>query len=213
MKIVVFGAGGRIGQRIVKEALSRGHQVKAVVRDPAKFNLRESNLEVAQGDATDPASVAQVVRGSDAVVTATGPNWEKEGAEVLPASANALREGMKRAGVKRLIVVGGAGSLEDAPGVLRMDMPDFPEAWQPLARAGRDSLNIYRGEQELDWTYFSPANLIEPGTRTGHYRTGTEQLVRDANDQSLISMEDYAVALLDELENPKFIQRRFTVGY
>lgn len=213
MRIALFGATGRIGQRAVKEALSRGHSVTAIVHEQSKLNLSDPNLKVIQGDVTDVASVARAVPGSEAVISAVGPKWDGSNNRMLVDAAHALLDGQKRAGVKRLLVVGGAGSLEDAPGVERMDMPDFPAAWRPVAKAHGEALEIYRQEKDLDWSYLSPANMIEPGTRTGKYRTGTEQLVRDADGKSFISMEDYAVALIDEIEHPKFIRRRFTVGY
>ncbi len=213
MKIVVFGGTGMIGQRIVKEALDRGHTVTAVARDPSKLTLSNPHLETAKGDATDADSVAQIARGNDVIVSAVGPDHQLGNYSMLVDAAHALLDGVKRAGVKRLIVVGGAGTLEAAPGVRRMDMPDFPAAWKPSAQAGADSLDVYRRERELDWTFQSPADMIAPGTRTGKYRTDTERLVRAPDGQSHISAEDYAVALLDEAERPHHLKERFTVGY
>ena len=124
-----------------------------------------------------------------------------------------LIAGMKKAGVKRLLVVGGAGSLEIAPGLQLVDTPDFPPLWKAGSLATREVLNILRGEQELEWCFLSPSALLEPGQRTGQFRLGTDQLLIDRTGQSKISLEDYAMAMIDELENPKHIRRRFTVGY
>lgn len=216
MKIVLFGATGMIGSRIAAEALGRGHRVTAVARDPRKLEGGDPRLEVVVGDVLSADSVAEVVRGADAVVSAVGPGLAP-GADpqMLAASSHSLIEGLKRAGVKRVIVVGGAGSLEIAPGVQLVDTPEFPEAWKPGALAARDALKVWRGEAaaELEWTYFSPAALIEPGERTGAYRTGTEQLVADEQGNSRISAEDYAVALVDELERPSHVRARFTAAY
>ena len=212
MKIIVFGASGRIGSRIAQEALTRGHEVTAVARDPARLTLTHPKLRVTNGDATKSASVAAAVAGADVVVTSIGPDLSKGVGTVLTDAARALLEGLKKAKVKRLIVVGGAGSLEAAPGVLVMNTPQFPADWKPLAQSHADALAIYRAEKVLDWSYLSPAVLIEPGTRTGSYRVGADAVVADAAGTSHISMEDYAVALLDEVEKPKHSRTRFTVA-
>jgi uncharacterized protein len=211
MDIVVFGGSGMIGQRVSREALNRGHRVTAVVRNPSQFPFTHPNLTVKAGNIFNPDEVAQLVAGHDAVVNATRQPADVPG-QTYSDAARALIEGLTRAGVPRLIVVGGAGSLEVAPGLQLVDTPNFPPAWRPGALAMRDALGVYRNAN-LDWTYFSPAGLIAPGERTGHYRTGTDQLVTDENGESRISAEDYAVALVDELENPHFIRRRFTAAY
>src|SRR5579883_2079053 len=211
MNIVVFGGSGMICQRVTREALNRGHNVTAVVRNPAQFPFTHPNLTVKTGNMLNPAEVAQLVAGHDAVVNATRQPSGVAG-QTYSDAARALIEGLTRAGVPRLIVVGGAGSLEVAPGLQLVDTPDFPPAWKPGALAMRDALDIYRSA-DLDWTYFSPAGFISPGERTGKYRTGTEQLVTDEKGESRISAEDYAAALVDELENPRFVRRRFTAAY
>jgi putative NADH-flavin reductase len=213
MKIVVFGVSGRIGSRIAQEALRRGHEVTAVARDPSRVKLAHPKLRVTRGDATTPASVAAAVAGHDVVVTSIGPDLSKGVGTVLTDAARALLQGLKQAKVKRLIVVGGAGSLEAAPGLLVMNTPQFPADWKPLAQSHADALAVYRAEKELDWSYLSPAALIEPGTRTGSYRIGGEKLVTDAAGNSRISMEDYAVAILDEVERPRHSRTRFSVAY
>ncbi len=210
MKIALFGATGMIGERIAEEALARGHQVTAIVRDPARLKLANDNLRVVGGDVLDADSVAATVVGHDAVISAIGPRAGDP--QMLIQAAHALIAGLGRAGVNRLLVVGGAGSLEVAPGVRLVDTPQFPVDRKPLSLAAGDALDVYRAS-DLDWTYFSPAALIQPGERTGHYRTGTDQLLTDAEGNSVISAEDYAVALLAELEQPQFIRRRFTVAY
>ncbi|MBX5450973.1 NAD(P)-dependent oxidoreductase [Thermogemmatispora sp.] len=215
MKLVVFGATGNIGQRIIQEALNRGHEVKGVARHPERLTLSHPRLSLEAGNVLDPAAVARLVSGYDAVISAVGPSRaEAEDPRMVVQAAQALIEGLKRAGVKRLVVVGGAGSLEVAPGVRLMDTPDFPPAWRPIASAAAEALEIYRQQgADLDWTYFSPAAFIEPGQRTGRYRLGTDQLVTNDKGESRISMEDYAVALLDEIEQPRFVRQRFTVAY
>ena len=131
----------------------------------------------------------------------------------LVDAAHALMEGLRKAGTRRLLVVGGAGSLEVAPGKLLMDTPEFPAAWKSLAKSAADALAVYRREKVLEWTYLSPAGFIEPGDRTGKYRTGDDTLVTDGQGKSFISMEDYAVAVVDELEKPRHVRKRFTVAY
>lgn len=215
MKIALFGAGGTIGQRIAHEALDRGHEVTAIVRDRAHFDRLDKRLKVVAGDVHDPASVARSVAGQDVVVSAIGPARDRdESPQVIVDAARSLIAGVSRAGVRRLIVVGGAGSLEVAPGVQLMDTPTFPAAWRPVAQAHRDALAVYRASDgSLDWTYLSPADIITPGERTGHYRTGADQLVTDEQGRSRISTEDYAVALVDEIEAPHFSRQRFTIAY
>jgi putative NADH-flavin reductase len=212
VKIALFGAGGTIGQRIADEAVGRGHEVTGVVRDPSALTGRDG-LIARTGDVLDPVSVATAVAGHDAVVSAVGPG---QGADpgVIVGAARSLIQGLGRAGIRRLLVVGGAASLEVAPGVQLFDAPDFPEAWKPVAGAHREALDVYRTSAgDLDWTYISPAALIAPGERTGKFRIGGDQLLTGSDGQSRISAEDYAVALVDELEKPQHLQQRITVAY
>lgn len=216
MEIVLFGATGNIGRRIAQEALARGHEVVGVVRDPTQVQPPDPRVRLVQGDATDSRSVARVVRGADAVVNAISPRPNPRGrpAPKLAAAAHALVTGMKEAGVKRLVVVGGAGSLEVAPGVRLMDAPGFPAAYMGEALEGAEALAVYRAEGAgLDWTFLSPAAEIAPGERTGHYRATGDQFLADASDRSFISYEDYAVALVDELERGRHLGERFGVAY
>ena len=208
MKVVLYGASGMIGSRILSELLSRGHQVTAVVRNPHKVTA--PGAVVVQGDITDSASVAATAKGQDAAISAYAPPAAQAG--LLQDAIRALLAGLEKAGLKRLLVVGGAGSLEVAPGVQLVDSPQFPAAWKGIALAHRDVLPILK-DSSLDWSYQSPAALIQPGERTGSFRLGTTQLVTDAKGESRISAEDFAVAMVDELEMPQHLRRQFTAAY
>ncbi|MGA8043951.1 MAG: NAD(P)-dependent oxidoreductase [Terracidiphilus sp.] len=208
MKVVLYGASGMIGSRILTELLNRGHEVTAVVRNPEK--VRAAGATVIKGDVTDVSSVAATARGAQAAISAYAP--PQAAVTLVHDATRALLAGLEKAGVKRLIVVGGAGSLEVAPGVQLVETPEFPEAWRPIAVAHRDVLPILRASS-LDWTYQSPAALIQPGERTGKFRLGATQLVTDAKGESRISAEDYAVALVDELEHPGHVRQQFTLAY
>ena len=212
MKVVLYGASGMVGSRILAELVSRGHQVTAVVRDPLK--IATAGVRVLKGDVTEPASVAETAAGADAAISAYAPPKGEE--PTLSAATHALVDGLSEAGVRRLIVVGGAGSLEAAPGVALVDAPGFPEAYRDIAMAHRDILPILREaslDTDIDWTYLSPAAMIQPGERTGKFRLGKTALVVDDKGESKISAEDYAVALVDELENPRHIRQQFTLAY
>jgi len=211
MKIALYGATGMIGQSILKEALSRGHDVTAIARDPSKLTPAD-HLKIVKGDVLDTAGVAATVAGHDAVIAAvSNPPGDLE---FYVKAAHSLIDALTQAGVKRLIVVGGAGSLEVAPGLKLYDTPDFPELWRPGAKSLGAALDTYRTSAgSLDWTFFSPAGMIAPGDRTGKFRIGGDQLLTDANGGSNISVDDYAIALVDELEQGKHIRQRFTVAY
>lgn len=216
MKLVVFGATGNVGQRIVAEALRRGHEVVGVVRDPDAVKSPDTRVRLVKGDATNAESIAKITRGSDAVVSAISPRPNARGlpAPSLAANARALIKGLREAKVKRVLYVGGASSLEVAPGKALADMPDFPEAYRKEAREGREALAIWRNDAKgLDWTYLSPAAEIAPGKRTGKYRTTDDTLLVDDKGKSHITFEDYAVAVLDELERPQHVGKRFGVAY
>ncbi|RYG36549.1 NAD(P)-dependent oxidoreductase [bacterium] len=211
MNIALYGATGTIGQRILDEAVRRGHTVTAISRRPSSEAARDG-VTVVAGDILDTENVAQTVKGHDAVVCAI--TLDHENPNAAEETVDSLRKGLAGAGVSRLLIVGGAGSLEVAPGQLLFHTPDFPEAWRAGALEHGKVLELIRAKGEsLDWTYFSPAALIEPGERTGRFRLGGDQLVTDAEGNSRISVEDYAVALVDELENPQHVQSRFTIGY
>jgi putative NADH-flavin reductase len=216
MKLVLFGATGNVGQRVAAEALRRGHEVVGVVRDPEAVRSPDARVSLVKGDATNADSIAKVVRGADAVVSAISPRPNARGlaAPSLEANARALIAGLRVAGVKRVLYVGGAGSLEVAPGQQLLDQPGFPDAYKAEALQGRAALNVWRSKgQGLDWTYLSPAAEIAAGERTGSYRTTDDTFLADSAGRSFISFEDYAVAVLDELEGPKHVGRRFGVAY
>lgn len=216
MHLVVFGATGNIGRQVVAEALSRGHQVTGVVRDPATTESPDARVRLVQGDATDAHSVADVVRGADAVVSAISPRPNARGmaAPSLAANVHALIAGLREAGVRRVVYVGGAGTLEVAPGQQLLDQPGFPDAYKPEALEGKAALEAWRSSGAgLDWTYVSPAAEIGPGARTGKYRTTDDRFLTDEHGHSRISFADYAVALLDELEQPRHVGKRFGVAY
>ncbi|AIY39299.1 Rrf2-linked NADH-flavin reductase [Collimonas arenae] len=203
MKIAIIGATGNAGSRIAAEALRRGHSVTGIARsaDPAKA---PAGVELRQGDATQPEQLAALIRGQDVVVSA---------AKFSVLKAATLLQGVKSAGVKRLLVVGGAASLETAPGVTLLDSPNFPAEYKVEAVPGKQFLDDLRAETEVDWTFLSPPAMFAPGERTGVFRVGQNQLMADAQGKSHISMEDYAIALLDEIEQPKHLKQRFTVAY
>jgi uncharacterized protein len=213
MKIAVYGASGMIGSRILREALTRGHDVTAIVRHASRLDGTEPGVTVVTDDVLDPHGVAETALHHDAVVSAIGAG-RGEAPDTVVAAARSLIEGLKEAGKGHLLVVGGAGSQLVASGVQLMDTPEFPAEWKQYALAHKKALDLYRSEaQGIDWTYLSPAALIEPGERTGKYRTGGEQLLVDENGDSKISAEDYAVAILDEIEHPKHTGQRFSVAY
>lgn len=214
MRIALIGATGQIGQHILNEALSRGHNVTALLRQPGKLTAHE-RLHAVQGDIYDTAALAKLLQGSEAVISAFNPGW---GDADLPANqirgTDSVIAATKQAGVPRLLVVGGAGSLK-LPGTDTdvVDTPDFPADWKAAASAVRETLKHLRTEKELDWTFLSPAALIEPGERTGRFRLGHDELLVDAKGESRISLQDYAVAMIDELESPQHSRQRFTLAY
>ena len=208
MKVVLYGASGTIGSRILHELVSRGHQVTAVVRHPEK--VAAPGVAVLQGDVLDAQSVAGTARGADAAISSYAP--PADDTQKLVEATRTLLQGLADAGVRRFIMVGGAGSLEIAPGLQLLDAPNFPEMWKPYAIAHRDALAVLYAA-DIGWTNCSPAALIEPGQRTGMFRLGKDTLVTNEKGESRISAEDYAAALVDELEEPQFMRQRFTVGY
>ena len=209
MNVVLFGATGTLGSRILNELLSRGHNLTAVVRDPSKLEPHENVTETA-GDIFDAASVSDAAAGADVVVSAYGPGPEKP--ELLLDATRSLIAGVEASGVKRLIAAGGAGSLEVAPGMRLVDTPDFPPEWKAIAIAHADALELLRASK-LDWTSVCPAAYIHPGERTGKYRVGKDQLLVNDKGQSEISAEDFAIAIADEVENPRHLRERFTVAW
>ncbi|AWW42002.1 MULTISPECIES: NAD(P)-dependent oxidoreductase [Streptomyces] len=214
-KIAVFGATGTIGTRLVDEALNRGHHVTAVVRDPSKYTKSGTYLTVVTGDVLDPASVASVAHGQDVVVSAVGGGDGPGHVATIRPSAESLIAGLRAAGddPPLLIAVGGAGSLRTPTGDLVWDAEGLPEDLLQVMHAHGDALDLYRTVTDVPWTNCSPPASIEPGERTGTYRTDLDDLIIDDHGNSRISTEDYAVALIDEIENPQHAGERFTVGY
>jgi uncharacterized protein len=214
LQIVVFGGTGNIGQRIVHEALERGHQVTIVSRDPSRVKEKHQHLSVQQGNVLEPTQVAKLVAGKDVVISAIGADRANNPDYAIYRKAGqSLVTALRSFGAKapRLVVVGGAGSLEIAPGVLLVTK--IPEQYRAEVLGQKDALDYYRTVKDVKWTYFSPAGSIAPGKRTGKFRLGGDQLVADKDGNSKISIEDYAVALLDEAEQPKHTGKRFTIGY
>lgn len=203
MKIAVIGATGNVGSRIVPELLNRGHHVTAIVRSPEKVPAR-ANLVAKKGDVFDLEGLSKLLQGHDVVISSV--HYTDSDPEKLIAA-------VKAAPVGRYIVVGGAGSLEVAPGLKLYDAPGFPEEYKTEAKKGGAFLVRLRQEQTLDWTFISPSAFFVPGERTGKFRLGTDQLLTAADGKSSVSFEDYAVALADELEKPAHTRQRFTVGY
>lgn len=211
-RIAVFGANGTIGSRIVREAVSRGHQVTAVVRDAHK--VTDPDVTVAVADALDPAAVARIT-GQDVIVSAIGGGDGPHHQAVIAPSARSLVEGIRRQGPDgpRLIMVGGAGSLRTPNGTQVWDAPGLPKTILLIMHAHGDALDYLRTVSDVRWTNLSPAAQVAPGERTGRYRTGLDELVVGADGDSHISAEDYAVAVLDEIERPAHVGERFSVGY
>ncbi|MET9413316.1 NAD(P)H-binding protein [Streptomyces klenkii] len=213
-KIALFGANGTIGSRVLREALDRGHQVTAVVRDPGKLTETHPGLTVVTGDVLDPKSVEAVAEGQDVVVSAVGGGDGPGHVATIEPAAKSLVAGVRALGEKapRLITVGGAGSLRTPDGKQVWDAEGLPEFLLQIMHAHGDALDYYRTVTDVRWTNLSPAGLIEPGERTGTYRTALDDLVVDGSGTSRISAEDYAVALVDEIEEANHIGERFTVG-
>lgn len=207
MKVVVYGATGRSGSQIVKELLSRGHEVAAVARNTDKA---PAGVIAKQDDLSDVNRIAEIIAGSDAVVSAYMP--PADDTDQLVAVTEREIAAVKKAGDMRLVVVGGAASLEVAPGVTLLASGHLLKEWVAIATAHDKALKVLRAS-DINWTYFSPAAFFVRGERTGTFRLGTDQLITDDKGDSRISFEDYAVALVDELERPKHERMRFTVGY
>ncbi|BAN25149.1 NAD(P)-dependent oxidoreductase [Caballeronia insecticola] len=202
-KIAIIGATGNVGSRLVEEALRRGHTITALARDTSVVQARPE-VGTVNVDALDADALATALAGHDAVFSAT---------RFEPIPASAIVEPVKRAGVPRLLVVGGAGSLYAAPGQRVLDLPDFPAAYKAEATAGAAFLDALRRERDLDWTFVSPSAEFVPGPRTQKFRLGVDELLVDNSGRSWISYDDYAIAFLDEFESDAHVRQRITVGY
>ena len=203
MKIALIGATGNVGQRLAAEARRRGDQVTAIARDVSKIEAQDG-VTARPGDLADEKAMAELLHGHDVVILSV---------RFQGLDFDAVLRAVKASGVPRLMIVGGAASLEVAPGLAMIDTPDFPDFIKPEAGPARAALQRLRGEADLDWTYLSPSVFFGPGERTGLFRLGADALLSDAEGKSHISYEDYAIAMLDEIEQPQHRRSRFTVGY
>ncbi len=215
MKIAVIGASGFIGSRILKEAIGRSHLVTGICRHPEKITINHPNLKTEKGDVSVPETIPGLCSGADVIISAYNPGWTNP--DIAADTTRVYKiiiEGVRKAGVRRLLVVGGAGSLFVSPGLMLMDSGKLPESYLPAIRAlWNVCTEMLSAERDVDWAFFSPAENIFPGTRTGKFRLGKDDLIVGSDGKSLISAEDYAVAMIDEAENPVHHRERFTIGY
>lgn len=216
MKVVVLAATGQAGRTILSELISRGHEVVAVARSPEKL---PSSIETVRDDLSNSDRIAEIIAGADAVVSAYGPPKDDKRffsdetyTDILATMADRFIDAVRKAGVPRLIFVGGAGSLEFSPGVTVLDSGHWPEILFPIAKSHVKAFAALRASG-INWTYFSPPMKIEPGVRTGKFRLGGDAAIFDESGRNWISFEDYAIALVDELEKPAHERARFTIGY
>lgn len=219
--VVLIGASGFVGSAILNEALLRGHKVTVIAPHPEKITKVDGNLTVIKGDATDPAVLAEAAKGKDAIISAYNPGWAnprqyEDTLENYPK----IVEGTKLAGVSRLLIVGGAGTLFVAPGLRLVDTGNLPAEWLPGVKSmGEFYLDYLMKEKDVDWVFFSPAGNLGnmgqngPGERTGKFRLGKDDMLFDENGESFISVEDYAYAMIDELEQENHHRERFTIAY
>ena len=213
MKLAIIGATGFVGSAVLQEALQQGHDVTAIVRHPEKLAAHPS-LTAKAVSVFDEAALADVLRGHDAVISAYNPGWTNPNiqSQMIEGSAHIVNA-TKQAKVPSLLVVGGAGSLEVAPGVQLVDTPQFPAEWKEGALGAREVLNQLKNEKELNWRFISPAVFLEPGKRTGQFRYGDDAVLFNDDQPARISVEDLAVAIVEEIAAPRYNQRRFTVAY
>ena len=215
-KIAVIGATGFVGTQVVKELANRGYFVNALARNTSKIEESE-NVKAVTADIYNTAELSEILKGNDAVINAFNPGWTNPNIfEDFLKGAESIEKAVEESGVKRFITVGGAGSLYIAEGLQLIDTPEFPAEIKPGAEAARQYLEMIKKNENLDWTFFSPAIEMHQGTagvRKGTYRTALENPVFDENGRSVLSVEDVAVALVDELENNQFVKQRFTAAY
>lgn len=213
--VVLIGASGFVGTAILEELLNRGYCVTAVVRNPEKVTIRNANLSVVKADVSDVNTLAAVCKGKDAVVSAYNPGWANPDIyEETLKNYPLILEAVRKSGVKRLLCVGGAGTLFCAPGIRVVDSGAIPAEIMGGAKSlGEFYLNTLCNEKEIDWVFFSPAGSLEPGKRTGKFRLGKDDLIVDETGKSHISVGDYALAMVDELEQANHHRERFTIGY
>ncbi len=212
MRIALIGASGFIGSALRDEALQRGHQVKALVTRPERLEARP-NLIIVKSDVLDTQALTEQLSGADVVLSAFSGHAQQDVRGYYLQGFDSILAATKAAGVERLLVVGGAGSLEVAPGQLFIDKPDFPAEYKTSAEGAKAALERLREQDAQSWTFLAPAAEIFSGERTGNFRLGSDQLLTDAKGNSLISVQDYAIAMLDELEEPRYLNQRFCVAY
>lgn len=212
MKVAIIGATGFVGSALLNEAIERGHQITALVSNTQKVPVAD-NIVAVQVDVQDQADLTTKLAGHDAIISAFSGHAQSDVLGYYIQGMTSIISAAKAAAVPRLLVVGGAGSLEVAPGVQLIDTAAFPAEWKATAEGARQMLKLLQNEQGLDWTVLAPSAHLEPGERTGTFRLGQDQLLKDADGNSHIYLSDYAVAMIDELENPTHLRRRFTVGY
>jgi uncharacterized protein len=218
MKIALIGASGFVGSKILAEALQRGHHVTAIVRNPEKLEPQK-NLTIKKADVLQVDELARILADHDVVISSFNPARGVAGPEVFDkhvAGHKAIIAATKKSGVKRFLGVGGAASLKTPAGIEFLDSPEFPaayEAYKPGIRGTRELYYLLKQEPDLDWVFIAPSVVIAPGERTGKFRIGKDHVLYDAKGESKISLEDYAVALVDELEQPKHHRERITIGY
>lgn len=203
MKIALIGATGNIGAKVLNEAVNRGHAVTGIVRNPDKLKSGK-NVTAVGCDLAEEKKLAGAIKGHDAVIVSVRHDLN---------DVSHVYAACRSAGVKRVLIVGGAASLEVAPGVMLIDTPGFPDQIKVQATPAVTALKAIRQIQDLEWSFVSPSIMIVPGERTGKFRIGGDELLKDAKGESKISQEDFAVALIDECEKPKHVRKRFTVGY
>ncbi len=214
-KIVLIGASGFVGSAILNEALNRGIQVIAVVRNPESIKIAHPNLTIVKVDVSIANNVTDIAKGVDTVISAYNPGWTNPNIyEETLKTYSVILEGVKNAGVKRLLIVGGAGTLFVAPGLRVVDSGAIPqEIMGGVKSLGEFYLNTLMNEKDIDWIFFSPAGSLEKGERTGRYRLGKDDLIINNKSESKISVQDYAKAMIDELIIPAHHKERFTIGY
>ncbi|GAB1355990.1 NAD(P)-dependent oxidoreductase [Cloacibacterium normanense] len=215
-KVAVVGATGFVGTQVVKELANRGYFVNALARNTSKIEESE-NVKAVTADIYNTAELSEILKGNDAVISAFNPGWTNPNIfEDFLKGAESIEKAVEESGVKRFITVGGAGSLYIAENLQLIDTPEFPAEIKPGAEAARQYLEMIKKNENLEWTFFSPAIEMHQGTagvRKGTYRTALENPVFDENGRSVLSVEDVAVALVDELENNQFVKQRFTAAY
>lgn len=216
MKIALIGATGYVGSALLQEALNRGHEITALARHPENLTPHP-RLSMVKVDVLADKNISELLADHDVVISAFNAfNSELDSAHAFKSQIKGTKHilaSVKKTRITRILMVGGAGSLEVSPGLRVVDTPDFPEQWKDMALAMSEVLTILKDERDLDWTLLSPSALLQPGIRTGQFRLGRDQLLTDKSGNSCISVEDYAMAMIDEMEVPKHSRMRFTAGY